>query len=971
MQRFRASDDAREHLVSEVLAKYRSLSEEHFILKNDYASERDIRRNYQNTVEEKQSLVREYERQLESSSFVLALIDGDGAIFQDALLQAAVGDGGSEAASRLHHAIRNHLATIYSNSDNWSIMVQIYLSLDKLAMKLAQVGLLRSPQELRAFAQRFSVNQPLFSIIDVGQGKERADHKIKEMLRTFSDNPTCRHIVFGGCHDAGYLLNLEHFKHVSSKAARITLLETTPAYRGFSELSNFLRARFDNVFRTEPLPEYAPPLPPTATPNFVQPLTQVPVQPSSRPKAVRNNSSPTGTPKPSVTSPSPSTTSLSTAATESNSDSSWATIGKSGAPANGSISIAPSNTKTNSKKKYAYYNKAEQRLDEALPPKDPAAAFALETRMKKADTDKHIIFRLSAGGHFKVEMFATEDDDCPIPDSWDYIPTLRRTSPQTNSGEALVKMKSWVAQCIVNHSDSLCDSPENPTLPTRVVDVGLRDGRVKLLEANGAKAKYICLSHCWGLEQIIMTTRMTLEDHKRGIAWDELSKTFQDAITLTRTLGFEYIWIDSLCIIQDDSRDWEIESAKMAAVYTNGSSTIAATRSANGHGGLFCRTEDFKVSGETPEGEDYCLYFRERIHHQIDASFETEDSFSSEKYYPLLSRAWVYQERMLSTRVLHFGRYELFFECKSSAQCECGSIRYHGAGFETPVALIKLEYANALSNFDVGYEGQALANIQYQCARLWRTMVCCYTALFLTKSKDRLPAIGGLARHMATKRESKYRAGLWQDSLQEDILWMVYTTPKLKKPRPYPLNAPTWSWASVETFVDYWNVIVVTDVDGPITEERPPYQHFVTIEKCDVEESAIDEFGSIAHGSLTLSGLIAEGTLERETQLHNGEVLLEHYVSFTDTSRLALDSDYLLENEGPGHTAPGTPILYLRMSLYQEGQKEYLLSLALRESMIPGCFERIGTSRIIGSIGSLNPEGGVFRMAKSRTVVVI
>lgn len=99
--------------------------------------------------------------------------------FQDALLQAAGGDGGSEAASRLYHAIRNHVSTLYSNSGNWPIMVQIYFSLDKLATKLGYIGLLRSPTELRVFAQRFSVNQPLFSVIDVGQGKERADHKIK------------------------------------------------------------------------------------------------------------------------------------------------------------------------------------------------------------------------------------------------------------------------------------------------------------------------------------------------------------------------------------------------------------------------------------------------------------------------------------------------------------------------------------------------------------------------------------------------------------------------------------------------------------------------------------------------------------------------------------------------------------------------------------------------------------------------
>jgi len=95
------------------------------------------------------------------------------------MLLSAAGNGGSEAAHKLQQAIRDHIASIYSNSGNWPIMVQIYVSLDKLAQKLAQVGLLKHPHEMRVFAQSFSVNQPLFSIIDVGQGKERADYRIK------------------------------------------------------------------------------------------------------------------------------------------------------------------------------------------------------------------------------------------------------------------------------------------------------------------------------------------------------------------------------------------------------------------------------------------------------------------------------------------------------------------------------------------------------------------------------------------------------------------------------------------------------------------------------------------------------------------------------------------------------------------------------------------------------------------------
>ncbi|KAL6154424.1 hypothetical protein ACJQWK_01991 [Exserohilum turcicum] len=255
-------------------------------------------------------------------------------------------------------------------------MAHVYLSLDKLATKLTSVGLQRSSMELRTFAQRFSLNQPLFSIIDVGQGKERADHKIKEMLRTFSDNPSCRHIIFGGCHDAGYLLNFEHFKHNVTKASQITLLETTPAYRGFNDLVHFKRARFDNVFRTEQLPENARSI------NMpVQAVSQPVVQHTPRSMTSNaNTSSPTPT-RASMASPAPSTAGSSTPI-ESHGDS-WAAVGKSSTPANGNISIAPNAAKKNIKKKFAYYNKDEQRLDEPLPLKDPAGAHALEARMKK------------------------------------------------------------------------------------------------------------------------------------------------------------------------------------------------------------------------------------------------------------------------------------------------------------------------------------------------------------------------------------------------------------------------------------------------------------------------------------------------------------------------------------------------------------------------------------------------------------
>jgi len=280
------------------------------------------------------------------------------------------------------------------------------------------------------------------------------------------------------------------------------------------------------------------------------------------------------------------------------------------------------------------------------------------------------------------------DDDSICPETWDWFSTSERTSPRTDSPKALATIESWLVECSEDHhTDNFCAQSATTELPRRVVDVGLDDGEVKLVEPQGATGQYLCLSHCWGAEQIITSTTVTIKEHLKKVDWKDLSRTFQDAITLTRILGFQYIWIDSLCIIQDSAEDWQIESAKMAAIYSNGYLTIAGTKSSDGRGGLFADTPDFSVAGLTPEDEHFCLYFRERIDHQIDVVLGGPEGNSTETYYPLLSRAWVYQERMLSTRVLHFGPYELFFECKSAIRCECGGL----GGNETPEALIKIE----------------------------------------------------------------------------------------------------------------------------------------------------------------------------------------------------------------------------------------------------------------------------------------
>lgn len=145
----------------------------------DFDNEVQARRYWQQQFSEASRALVMTRHQADNSPFVLALIDGDGAIFTEALLRAGA-EGGSDAAHKLQSEIRNHILDVYEGSaGSWSIMVHIYANLEGLSRKLASVGILKSPQELHIFARAFTLHQPLFNFIDVGSGKERADHKIK------------------------------------------------------------------------------------------------------------------------------------------------------------------------------------------------------------------------------------------------------------------------------------------------------------------------------------------------------------------------------------------------------------------------------------------------------------------------------------------------------------------------------------------------------------------------------------------------------------------------------------------------------------------------------------------------------------------------------------------------------------------------------------------------------------------------
>jgi hypothetical protein len=158
-----------------------------------------------------------------------------------------------------------------------------------------------------------------------------------------------------------------------------------------------------------------------------------------------------------------------------------------------------------------------------------------------------------------------------------------------------------------------------------------------------------------------------------GIKFRDMPRTFQDAITVTRMLGVAFLWVDSLYIVQDEEEDWLHESKLMADIFSGGYLTLAATRGTSSTASMFHTETDKVITGTSGTGQPYRISFHRMFMHARFQGFFTQDKREAQaSSFPLLSRGWVFQERLLSPRMLHFGPTELFWECYESNMCECG-----------------------------------------------------------------------------------------------------------------------------------------------------------------------------------------------------------------------------------------------------------------------------------------------------------
>lgn len=181
-------------------------------------------------------------------------------------------------------------------------------------------------------------------------------------------------------------------------------------------------------------------------------------------------------------------------------------------------------------------------------------------------------------------------------------------------------LSGWISECTREHQ--LCRESFPCQLPRRVIEIGshtdMDNVSLRLLVTSGEKEAYTALTHCWGSKGLPpRTTKATIASRMSSMDFSSLPQTFRDAIIITRKLNISYIWIDCLCIIQDDSRDWEVESSKMASIYEGASLTISATYSTDSSGGCFrTRPPDHLQKVDFADGQQYDIFAREAIAHE-------------------------------------------------------------------------------------------------------------------------------------------------------------------------------------------------------------------------------------------------------------------------------------------------------------------------------------------------------------------
>ncbi|OAG10012.1 HET-domain-containing protein, partial [Paraphaeosphaeria sporulosa] len=348
-------------------------------------------------------------------------------------------------------------------------------------------------------------------------------------------------------------------------------------------------------------------------------------------------------------------------------------------------------------------------------------------------------------------------------------------------------VRSWAKEC-ANHK--ICAKPAQVPLPKRVIEIPADLAQpCRLRAASHVQGHYVILSHCWGKSDIASKLKDSLiSTFHNAIPYGELPKNFQDAIEITRCLGFRYLWIDALCISQDNAAEWAEEAPKMSSYYGLSTLMIAATVAEDSSKGILI-DRHIKYSPAIGRQKEYCLR-DERLSSLQDISNSA-----------LATRGWAAQERTLAPRILHYTTQQMIWECGNGFKFEASSLEYFIQVEDLDKSAIQPFVTNALQapgrHKTVGGTTEETSIQESKRLAGWSSCVQNYTGRLLTFPSDKLYAISGVADILNHNGEmGEYLSGIWSKHFVAGLSWKRDSSTLLTTPPEY--RAPSWSWASVD-----------------------------------------------------------------------------------------------------------------------------------------------------------------------------
>jgi hypothetical protein len=421
---------------------------------------------------------------------------------------------------------------------------------------------------------------------------------------------------------------------------------------------------------------------------------------------------------------------------------------------------------------------------------------------------------------------------------------MRPLNSAPGSEKGFHRMRRWIHKCTEDHTDckelrrNLCQQ-----YPTRLIDVGNTHSKnIRICSTiHKSNVQYAALSYCWGGEQESKTVAARLEERCREFPLEELSRTIQDAVVTTRRLRLQYLWVDAICIIQDDAADKEREIAIMDQIYTGAFITIVAARAEKAndgflqdrdvkqHYGTVCRVK-YRQSSPDPGQLGSVLLSANRL----DITYDD----------PIDKRGWTFQERYQSFRTLRFGSKQTVWECPHGSRVDGGENFIDKPSSECL-------YTGSVTNSTYPFQLNDVKNKGEleQVLGAWELLVVEYSRRTLNERTDKLPAFAAMAKSFASFLQlepEQYLAGLWAFDICMQLQWRrldgVLSDDWCNK-----RNGPTWSWVSL---------------DGPVYYEHPRLKLGVDTLKMGKDECQICwkspnfKYGEVQSARLTVIGFL-------------------------------------------------------------------------------------------------------------------